>query len=605
MIAKMREWAPIVMWIVIITFVGTIFFAWGMDITGRGQRYVAGKIDGKEIPLDYFDRQVNLERERLEQRGESATQAQEYRMAPRQVWEREVSQILLGKLFTTMKLGASAEEVYAHLKANPPGGIDTMEYFRTDGVFDTSKYVQFLNNPAIYDDPGMQQTEVYTQNYLLPMQKLETLLKAGVAPSRSELARAYRETYERGVFEYAVVFDSRFGISPEEVTDAAVTAFYRAHQDTFAREEQAELYFVKLPKSVSAGDEKLYYDELLQLKSRILEGEITFTAEAGVESDDPGSARNGGDLGWFGRGAMVPEFEQAAFALEAGKMSDPVRTSFGYHLILVEERRGKADKEEVHARHILRKVAPTIETLDSLKDMADSIRTAAIDQGLAAVAAQSALPVDSTGLFEKGKPVGKIGFLSGLSRFVFQGNEGDIPEQVFEDTDAFYVFQIKRKSPKGILPIGDAREFIVRTLTAGLQREKARAFLEKTLAAHGENKELAALKDTDSLLTAGVTDTVTRAGYIPPVGMRNEAITAAFVLPVGKRSVIYDIAGGCCVVRPLWQGKIESIPWDSPLMAQVSSNLAMEQQQRLYAQWFLDLKNKADITSHLDKYYLD
>ena len=66
-----------------------------------------------------------------------------------------------------------------------------------------------------------------------------------------------------------------------------------------------------------------------------------FAEYAQKYSDDPGSKTNGGSLGWFGKGMMVPEFEKAAFSLAKNKISPPVKTQFGYHLILVMDKRTK------------------------------------------------------------------------------------------------------------------------------------------------------------------------------------------------------------------------------------------------------------------------
>ena len=100
-------------------------------------------------------------------------------------------------------------------------------------------------------------------------------------------------------------------------------------------------------------------DGLLKLLKK---NEKSFEDVAKENSDDTGSATNGGDLGWFSHGVMVKEFEAAAFALEKGQMSEPVKTDFGYHIILVEDKKpaeaDKPDSEQVKARHILVRFKP-------------------------------------------------------------------------------------------------------------------------------------------------------------------------------------------------------------------------------------------------------
>ena len=106
-------------------------------------------------------------------------------------------------------------------------------------------------------------------------------------------------------------------------------------------------------------DEKLAVkDRLYGLRSRILKGE-RFSTLALLYSEDPGSAKKGGELGFQGRGELVPEFEAAAFALKDGEISEVVETEYGYHIIQMIERRG----DYVNVRHILLTVKVSPEAL--------------------------------------------------------------------------------------------------------------------------------------------------------------------------------------------------------------------------------------------------
>lgn len=103
-----------------------------------------------------------------------------------------------------------------------------------------------------------------------------------------------------------------------------------------------------------------------------------FEAMAREFSDDPGSARAGGDLGFASRGTMVPEFEAVAMRLKPGEISMPVETDFGYHLIQLIERRGN----EFHARHILIRPNFTEVDFEEAEDFLDSLRSLILEDSL-------------------------------------------------------------------------------------------------------------------------------------------------------------------------------------------------------------------------------
>jgi len=129
-----------------------------------------------------------------------------------------------------------------------------------------------------------------------------------------------------------------------------VLDFYKIYRDSFPAENNAfKLAIYKLPITVSQSNDSILILKLSKIRKEIIDGKITFEDAAKKYSQGP-SAANGGDLGFFGKGDMVPIFEKTAFALNPGEISKIIKSQFGYHIIKVLDRN---DLGKVRAAHIL------------------------------------------------------------------------------------------------------------------------------------------------------------------------------------------------------------------------------------------------------------
>jgi peptidyl-prolyl cis-trans isomerase C len=176
-----------------------------------------------------------------------------------------------------------------------------------------------------------------------------------------------------------VVANLTFGeLGDQKPDDAALHAYYEAHKQEW-EEVKARHILIRMqgsPVPLKPNQKDLTDAEALTkvkaLRAKIVAG-TDFASVAKTDSDDAGNAPQGGDLGTFTKGRMVPDFDKAAFSLETGKLSEPVKTQFGYHLIMVdghstksfEEKRAdmeKAMKPEMAQKGLeaLKKKTPTV-----------------------------------------------------------------------------------------------------------------------------------------------------------------------------------------------------------------------------------------------------
>ncbi len=147
---------------------------------------------------------------------------------------------------------------------------------------------------------------------------------------------------------------------------------------------EVEIAEIFLAPKLNKQEKEVFHDKAEVLRLRIKNGE-DFATLASLYSQDPGSAREGGDLGFMDRTSLVKEFAATAFKLKPGELSQVIETEFGFHVLQLIERRG----EQVNVRHILIKTEPTPASLDRAKAHADSIYQQLTDKKIDFAAAAS------------------------------------------------------------------------------------------------------------------------------------------------------------------------------------------------------------------------
>ena len=194
-------------------------------------------------------------------------------------------------------------------------------------------------------------------------EKLESYFNKTMSEIKDELRRIVKDR----MLQDQVRADILKGVM---VTPAEVRAFFRKQpQDSLPTvgDEYEIVQIVKRPP-VSIDEKLRIKDQLYQIRKRILEGE-SFSTMAILYSEDPGSAKNGGEVGFTGRGEWAKEFENAAFNLRDGEISEVIETQFGFHIIQLIEHKG----DYVNCRHILLTAKVPVEALEEAQKQLDSV----------------------------------------------------------------------------------------------------------------------------------------------------------------------------------------------------------------------------------------
>jgi peptidyl-prolyl cis-trans isomerase D len=404
---------------------------------------------------------------------------------------------------------------------------------------------------------------------------------------------------ERRVLSY-VVADAAAFRPRVTVTEADRRAYYETHRDEFRQPGElcASHVLVKVKgPGATEGHAEEEARRLAQAALDELKAGAAFAAVAGRVSDDLGSASPGGDLGCFPRGRMVPEFDEAAFALAAGEMSEVVRTSFGYHVIKATARKDDVDPPmtELAPRLTAAVTAEKAEAMAQEKAraigaaLADGARLedAARDQGLAV---------------QKTEPVGRADVrppLSGpaLVARAFELGKGETARETFRVPGGFAFVAVEDvQAPRvpGLAEIADkVRADVIRdkafqkaAAAAGALRAAAeQGGLEKAAAAAG-----LARKQTEAA--------VARGQAIGELGA-SAGLEAAFDLPVNALSEPLRTPAGFALVRVT-----EKTPYDPSAFAKekeaLISSLTEQRRGQLFQAYMQEARKRFPVTRRPD-----
>lgn len=598
----LRERTHVVMIILVIAFVGLIGLEWGADMTGRGPggQNAVGSINGESV--SYEEMRFEVERQQEIDRQQQGGSVDEFRRREiiNEVWDRRVNLTLLEQTIGQQGISVTDAEILEAIRTNPPDYIRQQEMFQTDGEFDQTKYLQALNDPAVEGWAFLEDQ----YRMLLPRQKLVSRVVSGARVTDLEVRQAFVNQNERLTARYLLFDPEDQAVEPESITDEDVSAYYSEHPEAFLEDDRVSLSWVMIPKQPSVADSQRVVRQIEELYDQLVNG-ADFETLARDFSEDTSNASEGGDLGFFGRNAMVPEFEAAAFETPPGTVSQPVKTEYGWHIIKVEETAVRDGEEQVRARHILLQTIIGQQTLGALNDQARQLQARAVESGLedAVRAMPDSLQVESTGFFAD-RPDGfipGIGYLVGASSFAFASEPGEIGE-VLENTSGFYVLENAGEKPAGVLPLEEVELRIRSILVRNRKMEQARLRGEEVRAGlAGGNLDALSGEMADQVAT---TDPITRQqAFIPRIGQDLNFIKGAFQLSeTGELSEVVEGERGYYLIQLVDREPVDETTYEM-VKENLKRQLLIQKQNQLYQEWLTRLREDAEIENNLRDFF--
>jgi peptidyl-prolyl cis-trans isomerase D len=607
-----------------------VFVFWGVGPTPRqgDVSQIVARVDGKTITSEeyatLYRRQIDYYRNTMGERfSEELLETLNLRQ---KVIDILINRALILNAARSEGIGVTSREVQDAILAMPT--------FQRNGVFDKELYFSVLRQNRIR--PGEFERGVEED---IRAQKVQNNVIGGVTATDEELREGFAREFRRISLEYLLVGADRFTdlveFSDDEareylernraafmeptrikafythvkfdeltgmvkVTDEAVKEYYDSNIEEFRGSAEVRARHILIrPEADSAKGKESARNNAREILEKI-KGGGDFAELAKKYSQDTGSAKRGGDLDYFGRGVMVRPFEEVAFSLGRGEVSDLVETEYGFHIIKVEdikeartlpleEAKEKIKKRlaEEEARRVawekMVKLHKAFEETESLEE-------------LKAAASQEDVKTSITRLFSERELNVELAKNPTLRNAAFLLGEGDV-SGILEVSGGLYVIKVLERAEEHVPPFED----ISANVKAALKREKARS-----LAKQKAEGLLKSLKEGEGLVSLATkekysveeTDFFSKGeGIIPKIGafvgnddalfdLKKNAPYYDEVLAVGENFYILKLKDS----READESKFEE------QKSNIESRLLSEKQQKAVDKWLEELRAKADVS---------
>jgi peptidyl-prolyl cis-trans isomerase D len=578
----MRDYArslKFVLLIVIVVFILTsgVLFYFGTGPFEGGPSNAVAVVNGEEIPLERFRRaQTNLiaAYERMSNQ----------RLTPELAERLGLSQQVVNELVTeTVVIQGAATEGVRVSDDELRSTVQQIREFHENGRFSRDEYLKVLRRLRF--DPGQFENEIRRQ---LVRRKMETLIKQGVKVSDEEIRQAYREQHERVRAAWAYA-DVKPVMAAVQVAEEDLEPYVKAHPARFSQPERRKLQYVivnprNLAVTVSDAEAEAYYQEhaaefeepkrlrvahvLVRVppvggsdaenaaKAKVedvikrAKGGEDFAKLAREVSEDKASAVQGGDLGFVGPGELVAPFEQAAFALNQGEISAPVRTPFGYHAIRVIEVKegGKAALKEVASK--IKETLRAQKSERAAQTRADEVRATLLSaKEFPAEAKRLGLEAQEA-TFGRGDALGEAGRDPQLDETLFGLAVGGVSTPI-KTAGGFAIVKVVQHIAAGVPPVAEIRDRVVEAIKRERAERQVTDRAKALVTALGKGGDFAATAKADGFSTGSIplfsrSQPPTERGSLP-----GGVLMAALQTPAGQVAEPVRADEGVYVVKTM------------------------------------------------------